>query len=278
MDRSLRRLALALACAAPLASSCVPEEPTRPLALDFVGVVNDRPFACGARYEGIGTTGSTLVAGDFRFYVHDVRVTTEDGLEHPVRLDDDGVWQSGGVALLDFEDGGSGCDGGNAPTNARLVGTIAESAAAITGVRFRVGVPESRNHLDAATAPSPLNLTAMFWGWEAGYRFLRVEGATSGQPSWRLHVGAAGCSGSAREGTRTCARRNEAVIALDEYDPELDVIVADLASLLATSDVDSDGGGAPGCESSASDPECAVLFEALGIDSGSQSFFRVGPR
>lgn len=279
MRRSLRpiRLALALASAAPFTSSCVPEEPTRPVTIDFVGVVGDRPFECGATYEGIGTTESTLVGGDFRFYVHDVRVTTDDGAEHAVQLTDDGVWQNGGVALIDFEDG-DGCDGGNAPTNARLVGAIPESAGAITGVRFRVGVPESRNHLDAATAPSPLNLTAMFWGWEAGYRFLRVEGATGGLPNWRLHVGATGCSGSARDGTRTCAQRNEAVVALDEYDPATDVIVADLASLLATSNVDEDGGGAPGCESGNGDPECAVLFEALGIGASSQSFFRVGGR
>lgn len=261
-----------------LLASCDPVEPTRSVTIELVGRVGDRAFACGETYEGIGTTASTLVGGDFRFYVHDVRVTTEDGAEHAVSLTDDGVWQNGGVALIDLEDGAAGCDGGNAPTNGRLVGTIPERAGAITGVRFRVGVPEARNHLDAATAPSPLNLTAMFWGWQAGYRFLRVEGATRGQPGWRLHVGATNCSGNATEGTRTCAERNEAVIALDDFDPELDVIVADLASLLATSDVDGDGGGSPGCESRADDPECAVLFEALGIGSSSQSLFRVEAR
>ncbi|WP_236515682.1 MbnP family copper-binding protein [Sandaracinus amylolyticus] len=278
---TMRRLFASLLVTLSLAS-CDGEEASRPVTIDLEGRVGERAFECGAAYEGIGTTGSTFTAFDFRFYVHDVRVVLEGGEEVPLTLDDDGVWQTvssegGGIALIDFEDG-DGCEGGNAPMNTRLVGTIPDRDGAITGVRFRIGVPEARNHLDSATAPSPMNLSSMYWGWQGGYKYVRIEGASTGQSSWLLHVGATGCSGDARMGTRTCTARNEASIALDGFDPARDVIVADLASMLATSDVDADAGGAPGCMSDADDPECAVLFDAIGVSGDAQSLFRVEAR
>jgi hypothetical protein len=54
------------------------------------------------------------------------------------------------------------------------------------------------------------------------------------------------------------------------------VIVADLASMYAGMDLDVDGGGNPGCMSAVDDPECAVLFAAVGV-SGPQTLFRVEP-
>jgi uncharacterized repeat protein (TIGR04052 family) len=181
--------------------------------------------------------------------------------------------------MLDFETGGP-CEGGNASTNRALVGTVPGGTGPVTGLRFRLGVPAARNHLDAATAPSPLNLTAMFWGWQAGYKYLRFEGRSTGQPAgFRFHLGATGCSGDARDGTRTCTAPNVPDIALDAFDPARDVVVADLAGLFSTSDIDADGGGSPGCMADEGDPECAVLFEAVGLDATwSQSFFRAEPK
>jgi uncharacterized repeat protein (TIGR04052 family) len=276
LARSLALLAV-LATASSLASC--DEEARAAVTIDLVGRVGDAPFACGQTYDGIGTTGTQLTALDFRFYVHDVRLVVEGGDEVPLALTDDGVWQSEGVALIDFE-AGDGCEGGNAPTNTALVGTVPASTGAITGLRFRIGVPEARNHLDSATAPSPLNLSSMYWGWQGGYKFLRVEGRTTGQPAgMRMHLGSTACSGDARMGTRTCASRNEAVIAVDGFDPDRDLLVADLAGLFETSDLDVDAGGAPGCMSDATDPECAPMFDTLGVtEGGEQRVFRVEAR
>lgn len=246
------------------------EPGARALSIDLEGRVGDSPFECGARYEGIGTTETTFEALDFRFYVHDVRVVTEAG-EVPVTLTDDGIWQNGGVALIDFEDG---CDSRNAPTNGRLVGTIPEGSGAITGLRFRVGVPAARNHLDAASQPAPLSYTQMFWGWQGGYKYVRIEGRTSGQPGFVFHLGATECMGEAAMGTRLCARPHVPEIALERFDPARDVVVADLGALFATSDLDVNGGGAPGCQADESDPDCAPIFEAIGLGPGTQSFFR----
>lgn len=271
------RSALAALGIALISASC--DEPARAtVTIDLAGQVGDAPFECGATYGGVGTSGTSLTALDFRFYVHDVRLTT-DGGEVALALTDDGVWQSGGVALIDFEDG-DGCEGGNAPTNTALVGTVPAGTGAITGIRFRVGVPEARNHLDSATAPSPLNLSSMYWGWQGGYKYLRFEGRTTGQPAgMRVHLGAIGCTGDARMGTRTCAMRNEPEIALDAFDPDRDVLVADLAGLFAEADLDVDQGGAPGCMSDVDDPDCVPIFEALGLAEGEpQQLFRAAPR
>lgn len=258
-------------------AACGPTAPaTRPVTLTFAGEVGGAPFVCGTDYSGVGATGTTYTALDLRFYVHDVRVVTASGAEVPLALDDDGVWQDGDVALLDFETGGA-CDGGNPSTNARVRGTIPDGTGAITGVRFVVGVPADRNHLDAASQPSPLNVSSMFWGWMDGYKFVRVEGRSTGQPGGVLfHLGATGCTGDARAGTRTCTNANLSEIALDGVTEDAlrtGSIVADLADLFATTDLDADLGGAPGCMSLESDPECATIFAELGLRGGTQHFF-----
>ena len=261
------------ACLLVLLVSCKPS--ASQISIELAGRVGDAPFPCGGVYPGLGTTASELTGLDFRFYVHDVRLLTAQG-EVALDLTDDDVWQNDGVALIDFENG-DGCDSGNAPMNTRLVGTVPGSTGEITGLRFRVGVPAHRNHLDVSTAPSPLNLSAMFWGWQAGYKYIRIEGRTTGQPGGlRVHVGATGCVGDFRSGMTTCAQPNAIEVTLDGFDPEKDVVVADLASLLSENNLDEDGGGQPGCMSDPDDPDCGPIFDALGITANSsQRFFRV---
>jgi uncharacterized repeat protein (TIGR04052 family) len=266
MRRSALALVLsALGCAAPS-----PEVVT----IRFEGRVGDAPFECGRTYPGVGASGTEYTALDFRFYVHDVRLVRPDGTEVPVELEADGVFSDGEVALLDFEDGGE-CDGGNAPTHIELRGTV--EAGEWTAVRFTLGVPAGRNHLDSATAPAPLSYSSMFWGWMDGYKFVRVEGRSAGLPGGTLfHLGSTGCTGDARLGTRVCANVNHGEIELGGgFDPATDVIVADLAAMFAAVDLDADAGGAPGCMSGVDDPECASLFEAAGVRPGTQTLFRL---
>lgn len=263
-------LSAALASLALLLTACGPETVT----LQFSPRVGDEPFACGRTYTGFGSSGTDYTALDFRFYAHDVRLVTRSGEEVEVALTPIPGFSDGEVVLLDFETGGD-CDGGNAPTNFAIEGTA--PAGDYVGVRFTLGVPVARNHLDSATAPAPLNLSSMFWGWMDGYKFIRVEGRTTGLPGGTvLHVGSTGCTGSAPEGTRVCATTNLGTIEVtsDSFDPASDVIVADLAALYATLDLDVDGGGNPGCMSSPDDPECAVLLPALGI-GGAQRLFSI---
>jgi len=251
-----------------------------PVSLQFRAMVGEQPFECGMQYAGIGTTAADLIPSDFRFYVHNVRLVTIDGKEMPLRLDQDGIWQRDDIALLDFENRVRPCNNGTTPTNTTLRGGVPPGQ--YNGVRFVLSVPFSRNHQDQAVAPSPLNLTSMFWSWQDGYKFLRIDTAFD---NLRLHVGSTGCEygpGSPRQ-IAGCARPNRAEIRLDDFDPATNMIVADLAAVLADSDLNANQPDTPpGCMSDPGDADCAPMFRNLGINftdgsatPATQKFFRV---
>jgi uncharacterized repeat protein (TIGR04052 family) len=263
-------------------ASCGPSTPAgTSVELSFEARVGDAAFACGQTYDGVGATSTSLTAYDLRLYVHDVRLVTSSGHEVPLTLDDDD-FQNGSVALLDFETGGTACEAGNAPTHTTLTGTVAE-AGPYTALRLRIGVPESRNHLDSGGQPSPLNLTSMYWGWQAGYKFLRFEAGTTGVPSGIVfHLGATNCTGDATMGTRTCANGNRPDLEIPlpaGFTPGTHTFVLDVASWLADLDLDHDMGGDPGCMSGTSDPDCAAWFGTVGLPSATtQTIFTVEAR
>lgn len=253
-SRALAILTMLSACGGP-----------ESVTLRFEGVVGDRPAACGQTYEGIGTRDSTLTLLDFRLFVHDVRLVTADGREVPVELTEDGRWQQEDVVLLDFEDGTDACSNGTAATNDAVRGTVSEPGP-FTGIRFRFGVPAALNHGDASRARPPLDSTAMFWSWNGGYKFLRVDARTSGLPDgYLLHIGSTGCEGDGRGNVTGCVQENRVDIALDGFDPTARAVAVDLGALLAESDLEADAGGPPGCMSGFDDLDCGPVFHALGL-------------
>ncbi len=255
-----------------------PDAGDRPLTIAFAARINGAAFACGQSYSGVGATAATYVASDFRFYLHDLRLT-DGSREVPVTLTAS-AWQTAdGIALLDFEDGGTGCQMGSAGTSTTVVGTVA--AGSYTGIKFRLGVPFAHNHLDATTAVAPLNVPAMYWAWSSGYKFLKADGAVAGQ-GFNLHLGSTVCGATGQTPpTAPCANPNVAEIALTGFDPAADTIVADLGAVLAGADVAvNTAATAPGCMSFPGDPECTTILPRLGLPygelaAGSQALFAV---
>lgn len=235
------------------------------VSLTFQPRVGAEAFDCAAAYTGVGSTAATIHITDFRLYVHDVALHQADGTLVPVTLEQDGLWQYQNVALLDFENGAASCANGTPETNTTLVGTA--PAGDYDGVVFKVGVPFELNHGDVAVAPSPLNLSAMFWNWNGGYKFLRVDSLAEGAPmAFNLHLGSTGCLDDGNGGVSSCDRPNRPEVALTGFDPLTTPIVVDYAAVVAASDILVNGGGAPGCMSGTTDPECGAIFERLGID------------
>lgn len=252
-------------------------------ALQFAAKVGDAPFSCGATFEGLGTSQSSATPLDFRMYVHDVRLLGADGKEVPLALEQDGQWQREGVAFLDFEDGTGTCATGSPQTRTEVVGTA--PAGDYVGVAFVLGLPSEMNHLDAATAPAPLNVPGMWWSWKGGYKFVRLELATPVNPTYFFHLGATSCDGNVNDGF-SCAFANLADIRLDGFDPEKSTVVFDVASLYAQSDldlpVDPMKDGVSGCMAFPGDPECPPVFGTLGLNfegeaaaGAKQTVFRV---
>lgn len=310
---------------------------TQEVAINFEAWVGDREFSCGESYENIGTAESTITPTDFRFYVSNVALIDEDGNAVPLELEQDGKWQHEKVALLDFEDGTNACDNGTAETRTMVVGTVPEGN--YESLQFTMGVPEKLNHEDAAIAPSPLNLTSMWWNWQGGYKFLRVDleteaianvsetshsqttqtqagednvqineqttntssqggsqttTQTSNQTSifkngqgthqqtsstqtthqdadsnaYSIHLGSTGCSDSVQSNLFGCANPNRVSVVLEDFNPENNVVIADLAELLAQSDLTTNQADTPtGCMSSPEDRDCMPIMQNLSLSS-----------
>lgn len=231
-------------------------------------MVGTKPFACGQTYQ-LGTTNTQYKPRDFRLYVHDVTLHTESGEVVPFALTDDGAWQRAGVAMLDFEDKQGECSNGTEATHSVLTGTA--KAAAYHALSFNIGVPFEQNHQDAAAATAPLNSTAMFWNWMGGYKFLKIDGLTTGLPmGHNFHVGSTGCTaGTTPNSVASCSTPNRVTVMLHGFDPAKSAVVFDLAELMKTSNLDVDQAmSAPGCMSTPTDADCGPLFGQLGLPFG----------
>ena len=254
-------------CAALVASSYAWGEEA--VAIRFRAMVGGEELACGRKYPGIGTTKSTITPRDCRFYVHNVRLIDEAGKEIPVELKQDGKWQLDNVALLDFEDGSGSCQNGTTETNREVVGT-APGGGRYRGLRFTLGVPVEKNHTDLMSMPSPLNLTALAWVWNAGRKFARLDFSSTGAPrGYIVHLGSTGCTPA------QCISPNRPEIELTGFDPAKDEVIADLAALLKDSNVDT----ATGCMSDPETPACRPILANFGLQPGKpQTFFRSGAK
>lgn len=260
-------LPLFLGCV--LLSACAAPATEKPVSVDFVLKAGERPAACGAPIDGIG--GRRVQISDARLYVHDIRLTTNDGRSVPLTLAET-PFQHDGIALLDFEDATGACRSTPA-TNTRLTGTVPPGA--YSGLSFVIGVPAPANHTSATTAPAPLNLAAMGWSWQAGRKFIKIEldpegGITrpAGRPgaTWHLHLGSTGCEGDPVQGEAvTCSRPNRIPVQFPAFDPQGQNVVVDLAVLFDGTDVGRDGGGALGCMSGPDDPDCPGVFRQMGL-------------
>jgi len=264
-----------------------PKDTTRSVVLSFAAKVDSETFSCGktAGYA-LGTGTLPWKPKDLRFYVHDVRLVTAAGVEVPVALDDEALWQNAGVALLDFEDNTGTCNVGTTETNTTVRGTVPDGS--YVGLKFRVGVPVAQNHLNVQTAHPPLANSAMYWSWTGGYKFMKIDGTVSrpaGDATANFHLGSTACT-VATPGdfsTTTCAKLNVPEVSFAAFDAASQDVVLDLQHLFMESNFDTEGGGAPGCmsgETPTADPECPAIFKAVGLPFGStaavaQMAFRV---
>jgi uncharacterized repeat protein (TIGR04052 family) len=244
-------------------------------ALRFAATVDGADFACGQSYSALGTE---LSFDDLRFFVTGIEALDDAGNATPLEIVDASPWQTGGVALVDLEDG---CRVGTAELNDTV--TVSGATGPWAGLRFTVGVPFSLNHADVTTAPAPLNTSSMFWSWQGGYKFLKIDGVSSGlSAGFSVHLGSTMCEVDDGGSVTGCANENRVTVEFSEgFDPTTDTVVLDLADLLEGVDMDSNTDStASVCMAAPDDPDCGPLFVNLGLpfgesSAGSQSAFSV---
>jgi uncharacterized repeat protein (TIGR04052 family) len=257
----------------------------REVTIRFRAKVGDSAFACGQRYENLGSTHISVDPADFRFFIQDLSLIDRSGKAVPVSIKVRAPWQDTKVALLDFENQSGSCGQGTVLTNDVIEGSV--PAGEYTGVEFTNGVPEELNHADPTTGPAPLQLdAALTWGWLTGFKFFIAEAHQAMDASAKdadggvvpggtglVHVGSTACK--ANEG---CLHANRNLVRLMDFNPDKDVIVADFGKVFTDTDLTQDAQ----CHSSGM--FCPGLFKQVGLDfqSGerlsSQSVYRVEPQ
>lgn len=154
-------------------------------------------------------------------------------------------WQTPDVALLKFHDLCS------SPSNAndKIMLDVSEAFLKLsTSLRFTMGLPFDVNHANPLSQPSPLNDSSMFWSWQNGHKFLRLDLSKNGDTSrkWSYHLGSVGCESESavRPPEKSCAYTNrvEFVLPMVQLDSDLDLEVS-LADIITKVDINE----APNC-------------------------------
>lgn len=264
-------LLIPLACANNKISqteSTTTDTPKQNVTVQFNAKVGTAAFDCAtASYTNIGTSNSTIVPKDFRFYVHDVRFVKADGTEVAITLTEDKAYQYQNLALLDFENGTNLCAAqGTSGTNKTIRGTInASESLAFTKIRFRLGVPQNLNQ-SGLTQPAPLNVTYMFWSWTTGYKHAVVEFDVTTFTPFFTHLGSIDCDTFASPPDIVCSTSNRPDIELSYTYGQ--TVVADAKQLYKDTDftIANTAGTQPGCHSDRSDPECKAVLINWGVN------------
>jgi len=268
-------------------ASTTPGNTTTPVSIQFALKAGNNSVSCGSTISSLGTGAVSADLKDARFYVHDVKLITAQGNAVPVKLTQDNQWQYLNTALLDFENASGACaSAGTAATNTQVQGTV--DSGNYVGMSFQIGVPSTAtnssgstvgmNHLPTASAPAPLNIAAMAWSWQVGRKFMKVEVNPVGgvarpttppttATTFNIHLGSTNCTGGdATTGLGvTCSNPNRGAVKFAAFNPSSQQVVLDIQQLLAGSNLSQDSGGAVGCMSGSTDPECPAVFDKLDL-------------
>jgi uncharacterized repeat protein (TIGR04052 family) len=246
-------------------------ETQRELVIHFNALVGDEEARCGQLYQGVGSSELEVELRNLKWFVSKLELVNEAGEASPLTLIEEAPWQSRDAALIDLEDGAAGCsEFGNPETNSQVKVLAPEGS--WSALRFEVGVPQAVNHLDLTDSAAPLNQSDMFWAWQSGHKFTRIEWLVSGEEGqipWNFHLGSTGCmsDGATVAPAEACMKPNRAVITVEGINPEDPSVDLDLSALFSGVDLGYNTPEThPGCASMPNDSEdCAPLFESLGL-------------
>lgn len=161
------------------------------------------------------------------FFIYDITLVDANKQRHPFLLDSSDYPDQVALILL-----------ASAQKHFALSGlTPAEKVQAL---EFTVGVPEDLNHNNPLRAQAPLNNSSMFWSWQQGYKFLRIDGNSADESTddgsknnWVFHLGSTGCDSPSalRPPQEPCRNSHRVRVRLPGFDPANHKIEVNLQSL-----------------------------------------------
>lgn len=160
--------------------------------------------------------------------------------------------QSKNVALL-----GQNCRG-TQKENWRLIFEESLVLSDFKKIKFSLGVPFELNHLNPLTQESPLNDSSMFWVWQTGHKFIRLE-MDSEADDWVFHLGSTGCKSASvmRAPNEACLYPNLYSFEVEISDPQ--PLIFDLSLLTQGVKLSSKAS----CQSEHENTYCHSIFQNL---------------
>ena len=207
---------------------------------------------CGDTFALQGVEGVKL--GHAKLFVHGVQVWSPSQEKWlGVEVQDKGSpWHTQGVVLVDLDT--ERCKGAEAARSPGFL--VVAPVKDWSKLKFQVGVPFALNHADPTRAASPLDFMPMHWGWQAGYKFLRLELDLPSGGRWQWHLGSTQCKGEVGAITG-CEQPNRLEVVMPRVGQAQRLGVAlDLEALLKGIRLQE----AQGCMSTAGENECDVLI------------------
>lgn len=201
-------------------TGCQPATQTLTIAADY----QDKPVTCG---NSLMAEGNAWQVDTLRFYVSDLALKQAGKWHHIPFLNND--WQHENVALVSL----TTPDCQMQQINAQLSFDSALDWQDVEAVRFSIGVPFERNHLNPLTQPSPLNLPAMFWSWQLGHKFIRLDMQQPQGRDWSFHLGSIGCQSASRMRSPQQPCQQPHLYTVELAKPASDKLVLQLDQLLA---------------------------------------------
>lgn len=221
-------------------------------------VVGSQSFDCNKTFQLQNNEWSIT---QWQFFVSNIELQDGKGQWHSYPLATNAE-QHSGVALI-----GRNC---RTSTTGNWQITFADDVllSDFTKVRFSLGVPFNINHLNPIMQESPLNLPTMFWVWQTGHKFVRIE-MQSQKENWIFHLGATGCQSPSVMRAPAAACRYTNLFTVESPLSDSTAIIFDLSALLKSVSVSNQ----TSCQSEQDNSSCQLLMRNIQVNS-SPSVFR----
>jgi len=215
---------------------------------------------CESTFPLSVTTKAMWQYTQLQFFISNIELkNTQGGWYKPALIKS--PYQSHDIALL-----GEHCNKANkSKRNWSLNFANKVNIKAANAIRFTLGIPFRLNHLNPLTQESPLNVPSMFWGWQQGHKFLRLEMSSRLPQSlktnnWLFHLGSVGCKASSplRSPKQECLQPNRYTFQLPLVDNN-NTIVLNLSTLLRGISLQSENN----CQSAPDNKTCQQLMANL---------------
>ncbi|WP_205859255.1 MbnP family copper-binding protein [Pleionea sediminis] len=222
--------------------------------IQFKLMYGENSISCGTAMQ---INGQSWQLSQFQFYIHALQFRSQ------------GQWVPATFEVPENNDPHVKLIGGVCNSNFDWKMTVKSPVAPknIDAVQFKIGVPFELNHNNPLTQKSPLNQSDMFWVWQTGHKFLRLE-LTSETNDWIYHLGSTGChsESAVRAPAKACKNPNVATVRIDVN--ELKTIGIDIKPLFEGIDLNSESS----CKSEPANELCKHLLERTGLNSNSTIF------